>query len=265
MLPIVASATESCKIQRPEISLARQAGDFALIQSGLNERDSKGKRSPQSVAAADPEKLFDRKAIDDWLVSALPRGNKRLKNIFPSDNKMKYCSGTGCPFKIPFEFTADEIKVAEKAMDSGRRKENCMADTIRCEQIALKYGVTQMDQIVKERRLLKMDRDEVKNFSVGSTDSTDSNISWMNEFETGKQLVRDCVDQATNGTSFLVILAQNGLVKHHRIIAPGRIDLGLQPHFFTRIEDEAGAVYRFDLYHSKRDAFGLLPGIIKIR
>ena len=48
----------------------------------------------------------------------------------------------------------------------------------------------------------------------------------------------DCVDEATNTTSYLSVLAANGLLRHHEVLRPMAKDSPLKwTHYFAVIRD----------------------------
>lgn len=199
--------------------------------------------------------------LQTWLASPLPRGEvtsvgdrsigiRRTSNKLPLKVSSQYqttiCSGAGCPLKIPFNFTMDHINRIKLEMKAALEKAKCLSDTPACERVALARAVVVMEMIVHDEYLLNMTTDQQR-ASSGS-----------GSYESGKQLTQDCVDQATNGITYLWILAQENLIRHHQIVHPGQITiLIIQPHFFTQIMDRSGQVYRFDLYH--RGRFGIPP------
>lgn len=206
---------------------------------------------------------FDRAGLQSWLSGDIARGRGfPVKNSLPRGDAIKYCAGAGCKIKIPFAFTALQIRKAAEAMDLARRDHACRADTANCERSALRYAVREMDRIVRDAKLERMSLDEVVTLSI-TKDSQNNPENFADRIGRKQQFLRDCVDQAANGSSFLIVLASHGLVKHHRVLAPGKMNLGPQPHYFTRLQEIAGAkrVFRFDLYQTPRTGFDKLPGV----
>lgn len=203
--------------------------------------------------------IYDRPGIERWLNGEAPRGNKGVKNSLPRGNWIKYCAGTGCPIKIPFTFTAQHIKDVASLMHHARMGSDCLDDTAACERLGLQHAMRAMDKIVKKEKLDRMSHDEVVRNSV-MRDSNEGGQFWE-KINPKQQLTRDCVDQSANGMSFLIVLANNGLISHHSVITPGLIHIPT-PHYFTRIKDSGGKVYRFDLYQTPRNGFDKLPGIV---
>ncbi len=201
--------------------------------------------------------------LEKWLVSDLPRGREstqgdrslgipRTSNHLPVKTAGGYraaiCAGAGCPLKISFLFTGSHIAKVAAEMTQARTAAGCVADTAECERSALSRAMVVMEMIVHDETLKVMTSSEQTAHSTTGT------------YEAKKQLTQDCVDQATNGITYLAILAEENLFRHHQIVHPGRINIAIiQPHFFTQIKSEDGTVYRFDLYH--RGRFGIPPYI----
>lgn len=201
--------------------------------------------------------------LNNWLISELPRGREtsqgdrslgipRVSNHLPSKNSNGYlaaiCAGAGCPLKIPYQFTGGHIAKVSEEMAQARTAANCVAETPECERVALSRAMVVMEMMVHDESLKPMSVAEQVAHSTAGT------------YEARKQLIQDCVDQATNGISYLTILAEENLLRHHQIIHPGRINIAIiQPHYFTQIKSQGGTVYRFDLYH--RGRFGIPPYI----
>ncbi len=203
--------------------------------------------------------FYDKAGIERWLNGSAPRGDGDLKNSLPRGNKIKYCAGAGCPIKIPFTFSARHIEDVKNLMHHARMGSDCLDDTAACERLGLQHAMRAMDKIVKREKLDRMSHEQVVKNSV-MRDSMGSDFNFANQIHPKQQFLRDCVDQSANGMSFLIVLANNGLVSHHSVIAPGLIHIPL-PHFFTRIKDSSGRIYRFDLYQTPRNGFDKLPGI----
>ncbi len=209
----------------------------------------------------DPGTMYDKAELERWFSSDIPRGRDLTKGdhslgVLPVRNQLPVkrtdgfkaiiCAGAGCPIKMPFIYTNTHLVKVKNIMDEARVKSTCLDDTPECELIALKAGVVAMEMIMHDEKLEPLSWAELKAYSVD--DGSDF----------GKRLTQDCVDQATNGISYLYIFAHMGWLKHHKIIHPGQENLMIiQPHFFTRIQSLKGAVLKFDLYH--RGSFGIPP------
>ncbi len=225
--------------------------------------------NPQEVPAdnelqevkVDPNSVMVRGDLEKWFASEIPRGRDRTLGdfslkIFGQTNRLPWlspkgfyaiiCGGAGCQVKLRFEYTAAHLQTIENEMSAARSKNNCNEDTPACELVALKAAMVAFEMIVYQQKLAKMPADELRAYSVYD----DANY--------GKRLIQDCVDQASNGVSYLYILAHLGHLKHHKIIYPGQENLAIvQPHFFTRLQSPDGKILKFDLYH--RGRFGIPP------
>lgn len=202
--------------------------------------------------------------LEKWLMSDLPRGREssvgdrslgipRTSNHLPvkvaNGYRVAICAGAGCPLKIPFLITTQHIDKVVVEMIATRV--TCAADSPECERAALSRAMVVMEMIVHDESLKSM------------TSAEQTAVSTTGTYAVKKQMTQDCVDQATNGITYLMILAEENLLKHHQIVHPGRINIAIiQPHFFTQIKSRDGTVYRFDLYH--RGRFGIPPYISPI-
>jgi hypothetical protein len=200
----------------------------------------------------------DRRGIDRWLGNSLTRGGGGMKNRYPDGNRISYCAGAGCPLKIPFQFSSQDMREVWAEIYQSRKRNNCLKDSQKCELLGLQFATRKMDQIVKRARLDGISDLSRYNSKAGSEGS--ESHKWFEKMSPGQQYLRDCVDHATNGTSFLIVLANNGMMKHHRAISPGETTF----HFFTRLQSNSGTNYRFDLYSSDRTSFNKIPGVVAL-
>jgi len=194
--------------------------------------------------------------ITAWFDSEIPRGNNYpVKNSLPRGDTIKFCAGAGCKIKLPFTFSASNIRRAADAM-----KSVCRQDTAACEREGLRHAVRELDRIVRDERLKRTSFDEIIRNSI-NRDNGNNPGSFTDKLSQNQVYLRDCVDQAANGSSYLIVLASHGLIRHHRILAPSMINLFVQPHFFSRIQEIGGRTYRFDLFQTPRTSFDKLPGV----
>ena len=75
--------------------------------------------------------------------------------------------------------------------------------------IGLKVAVVTMEKMVHNEKLGKLSLAEQQAYATEPED------------EIGKATVQDCVDQTSNGISYLYVLAQKAMMRHHSIIEPG--------------------------------------------
>lgn len=210
-----------------------------------------------------PQKpAFDEKLLTQWYVSTVPRGNevtrgdtgmniRRVSNRLPrdygSETDMVVCAGAGCPIKAVYRFTAGQINELKQIMAEAQK--GCQGPE--CERQALRQATTRMEMMVHDNLLAPMSRTEF----FASVVESGGRLGGLGY---GQQLDLDCVDQATNVTSYLVVLAKHNLIQHHEIIDPGMENILIfQPHFFGRIRGHNGQIFKFDLYH--RGRFGIPP------
>lgn len=200
--------------------------------------------------------LYNKAELEAWYRSDLPRGDKVTPGDFslhirPVSNRLPVelsegfrtiiCAGAGCPIKVPFTFANAHLERIKKDMAEARAKAHCTADTAKCEMVGLKVAVVTMEKMVHDEKLRRLSLAQQQAYSVKP------------ENEIGKATVQDCVDQTTNGITYLYVLAQKGLMQHHSIIEPG----ASFNHHYTRIKSDQGQVYAFDLYH--RGDYGIPP------
>ena len=64
----------------------------------------------------------------------------------------------------------------------------------------------------------------------------------------GDRSQQDCVDEATNTTSYLLVLARHGLIRHHAVERPfAKDDFGKWTHWAALIrEKESGELFAVD-------------------
>ncbi len=115
----------------------------------------------------------------------------------PRNNTVYVCHAYGCRMQTPFRFTDGDL-VALKTLMTKTRK----GDTPAEERRAVAYAIGWM-----ERR-------------VGDVIGTSADRPGMDFTASGDATQQDCVDEATNTTSYLLILERNGLLKHHTVGTP---------------------------------------------
>ncbi len=145
------------------------------------------------------------------------------------------CSGAGCPIKMKHTITLPMINELKAVHAAEAAK--CETYNASCELKALRKTVNKFERMILRDLLKPAPYEKVA-------------ASYVHEGSPGvKQHLNpiDCVDQSTNGITYLVVLAREGMMKLHRVIEPG-YEGGV--HFFTRIQNiSTGSIYKFDLYH----------------
>jgi len=141
---------------------------------------------------------------------------------------MTVCTGTGCQYRIPMIWTQPMLDRVAAAMGSAMA--NCDPQTAKCELKGLQRAMTIMEAQFRQK-LDRMSSSEIHAYMV-----TNANYEPYSQ---------DCVDQAYNGTAYLMILADAGLMKNHKVYYPGFT----WTHNYTRLQALNGVVIRLELYH----------------
>jgi hypothetical protein len=115
----------------------------------------------------------------------------------PKGSTVHVCHSYGCRTQTRVRFKPDEIAKIKAEMDKYRGK-----GTAADERRAVAYAIGWLERYVGKRIGTATDRAGMD--FVGSGDKTQ----------------QDCVDEATNTTSYLTLLQNNGLLKHHTVGAP---------------------------------------------
>ncbi len=141
----------------------------------------------------------------------------------PLGNTVSVCHAHGCQKQISFTFTGDDISDLSVLMDYARN-----SDTAPEERRAIAYAIAWM-----ERR-------------VGPSTGTANDRASLGFMNASDQL--DCVDEATNATSYLLVLQNNGLLRHHTVIRPfSKASFFKWPHMAAMIRTRSNSqVYAVD-------------------
>lgn len=115
----------------------------------------------------------------------------------PAANTVYVCHAYGCSRQTRFRFTDADIAELRGVMAKVRT-----ADTAAEERRAVAYAIAWMET------------------RVGKVVGTDKDRPGMDFQGSGDPTQNDCVDEATNTTSYLLVLAHNGLIKHHTVGTP---------------------------------------------
>ena len=136
---------------------------------------------------------------------------------------MTVCHAHGCQKQETFTFTATDIADLSTIMDQVSNRASAAA-----ERRAISYAVAWM-----ERR-------------VGPATGTANDQASLGFLNASGQL--DCVDEATNATSYLLVLQHNGLLRHHFVIRPfSKASFFKWPHFAAMMQErKTGKVYAVD-------------------
>jgi hypothetical protein len=115
----------------------------------------------------------------------------------PAGNVVHVCHAYGCRKQTRFRFTDGDVAALRQLMDKTRK-----ADTPHEERRAVAYAVGWIEQ------------------RVGNAIGTAGDRAGMDFAASGDPTQQDCVDEATNTTSYLSVLAHNGLLRHHGVGTP---------------------------------------------
>ncbi len=131
----------------------------------------------------------------------------------PDGNTVYVCHAYGCQMQTPVRFGPEQIKQIAELMRKTKR-----ADTPFEERRAMAYAIGWMERY------------------TGNIVGTKDDRAGMEFNGSGDPTQQDCVDEATNTTSYLLILQRNGLLHHHTVGRPfskGNILLGVShwPHW----------------------------------
>ena len=115
----------------------------------------------------------------------------------PRGNTVHVCHAYGCKKQTRYTFSESEVGEIRAVMAKARK-----ADTPAEERRAVAYAVGWIETRVGDKIGTKADR------------------AGMDFTASGDPTQQDCVDEATNTTSYLLMLAHNGLIKHHTVGTP---------------------------------------------
>jgi hypothetical protein len=140
----------------------------------------------------------------------------------PRNNTVYVCHAYGCRKQTPFRFTDEDITALKTLMAKTRK-----ADTPAEERRAIAYAIGWM-----ERR-------------TGDVIGTKADRPGMDFAASGDPTQQDCVDEATNTTSYLLILERNGFLRHHVVGTPFSKENLLRgvagwPHWTAVIKEHVG-------------------------
>jgi hypothetical protein len=115
----------------------------------------------------------------------------------PRNNTVYVCHAYGCRQQTPFRFNEADIAALRTLMSKTRK-----ADSAFEERRAVAYAIGWMEK------------------RTGDVIGTSTDRPGMDFEASGDPTQQDCVDEATNTTSYLLILERNGLLKHHIVGTP---------------------------------------------
>ena len=115
----------------------------------------------------------------------------------PRVDTVTVCHAYGCKSQTPYTFTPSDIAEISALMARVRRN-----DSPAEERRAMSYAIAWMEQ------------------RVAPTVGTGNDRPSMDFGGSGDDGQQDCVDEATNTTSYLLVLAHHGLIQHHLVERP---------------------------------------------
>ena len=115
----------------------------------------------------------------------------------PNGNTVYVCHAYGCRMQTRFRFTDADIASLRELMEKTRQ-----ADTPHEERRAVAYAIGWMET------------------RTGDVIGTKADRPGMDFAASGDPTQQDCVDEATNTTSYLMVLAHNGFLRHHTVGTP---------------------------------------------
>ena len=138
---------------------------------------------------------------------------QEFKSREPSGNTVFVCHAYGCAMQTPVKFGPEQIKQIADLMKKTKK-----ADSAAEERRAIAYAVGWMEKY------------------AGNITGTKDDRPGMEFNGSGDPTQQDCVDEATNTTSYMMVLQNNGLLKYHTVGRPfsrGNILLGVSnwPHW----------------------------------
>lgn len=166
-----------------------------------------------------------------------------FKTIPPRGNTVTVCHAYGCQAQTKFRFTKADIAEIRNIFRKIKK-----ADTPHEERRAVAYSIAWIEK------------------RVGKAIGTDKDRPGMEFAGSGDPAQQDCVDEATNTTSYLLVMQHNKLLKHHRVGRPfskGNVLMGVNywPHWGAVLtENETGQRYVVDSWIYEN---GVNPAVTK--
>jgi hypothetical protein len=151
-------------------------------------------------------------------LEANARGWYEARGVLPpKGNRIYICHGYGCRIVTPVQLSDAEIRSIAKPL-AGRNRD------AEAERKAVSRVVQAFETVIGKRA------------------GTSSDLPGM-QFGAGKSDQMDCIDEATNTTSLLRLLAEQGHLRHHTVGEPkarGFFLDGRYPHATATIRESAG-------------------------
>ncbi len=143
--------------------------------------------------------------------------SKYNKAEYPKGRTVTVCSGHGCTYAESFTFDYKFLGELKSHFNSVKNASE--------ERNVLKKVIALIEQ------------------NVGTATGTDKDRASLGVFGAGNRTQLDCVDEATNTTSYLLVLNRLGVIKYHDIKAPNwKGGLFKWTHYAAVIEDKSTKV-----------------------
>jgi hypothetical protein len=167
----------------------------------------------------------------------------------PAGNRVTVCHAYTCKMQDTYTFSAKDIAQLSATMNKVKR-----ANTPYEERRAVAYAIASMEVMVGNK--------------LGIHDKAGMQFS-----ASGDPTQQDCVDEATNTTSYLLVLQSNGLIKQHTVegtmskenLAKGLVKLNpvqYWPHWTAVLkENKSGQRYAVDSWLFDQ---GENPAVVKV-
>ena len=120
-----------------------------------------------------------------------------FKTMPPRGNTVTVCHAYGCQEQTKFRFTSADIAKIRNIIRTTKK-----ADTPHEERRGVAYAIAWIEK------------------RVGKEIGTDKDRPGMEFAGSGDPTQQDCVDEATNTTSYMLVMQHNNLLKHHRVGRP---------------------------------------------
>lgn len=157
-----------------------------------------------------------------------PEGNT-VSAPAPNGNTVTVCSAHGCQHQAPFTFTDNDLRHIALILEQERSQGSPQA-----ERKAIGQAIAWI-----ERR-------------VGRATGTHRDRAGLGFLGSGDPSQQDCVDEATNTTSYLLVMQRAGLLRHHKVARPyakGNMIMGKWLHYSAMIAERAtGRKYAVDSF-----------------
>ncbi len=141
----------------------------------------------------------------------------------PRTSAVSVCHGFGCQLKTSVGFTSADLAVMQKTIGRGRTA---------AEE---REGVRRMIAWAEKR--------------VAPVVGSENDVAGLDLANAGVAGQMDCIDEAANTTSYLLVASEHGLLKHHTVgkpVARGFFIDGRYPHATATLVDKAGVPWAID-------------------